>query len=134
VALRLRAGLSVLALLALAGCEFATDPVSIVLEFVPDHTLNADGSCTVRYAAQASGIGEAEWTRVTITRAGSVVEEFVGDRTAAFWGASTIEAGEQQVSAPFTAPNAAASVQIEVAFRITGPERTRQLAPDCVPS
>lgn len=134
MALRLRAGLSALALLVLAGCDLSTEPVSIALEFIPDHALNTDGSCTVRYAARASGFGEAEWTRVTVTRAGSVVEEYIGERTAAFWGASSIEAGEQQISSPFTAPNAAASVQIEVAFRITGPERTRQLVPDCVPS
>lgn len=114
-----------LAVLGAAGCDLgAVDPVSLQLTFQPDHTLNADGTCTVQYVAVASGFGSAQWDRVTILRNGNAVEDFVGAETAAFWGASSIRAGQAQESTAFIAPNGGANTVVEVHYEITGPRRT----------
>lgn len=117
--------LTALALPALAGCDLGTvDPVSLSLTFQPDHALNEDGTCTVQYTAIASGFGDAEWERVTVRRAGTAVQEYVGSETAQFWGASSISAGQVQESAPYIAPDGGADTVIEVQYDITGSRTT----------
>ena len=65
------------ALLAAAplGCDWTTEPVSLEIQFVGDHTTNADGTCTVQFAVRAAGIGTLAWQRVAIGEDGTVVEE-----------------------------------------------------------
>lgn len=133
MASRIRTILSVLFLLALAGCDWgSTTPVSIELEFGPAHTLNADGTCTVQFVAKAYGFGAAHWTRVVVRRSSTVLATYEGAQTAQFWGSQTISAGETQTSAPFDAPEAAANVVVELMYRIGGPERGPvELRPSC---
>jgi hypothetical protein len=135
VALRIRSrlfALSALPALALAGCDWgSTEPVSISLGFTPSHSLNPDGSCVVQYVAEASGFGSATWDRVTVRRSGNVVADYTGAQTADFWGAARIEAGEQQFSVPFVAPNGGTGTEIEVLYRIAGPQRSVDLQPAC---
>lgn len=129
---RLRLGLLCMALAMLAGCDWgSTSPVSITVDFQQLVALNEDGSCTIRYSALAAGIGSAQWVRVAILESGTVVREFSGAQVAEFWGARTISAGEQQISEPYRSPNRGANVQIEVVYRVTGPERTITLTPAC---
>lgn len=126
------AALAVLPVLALAGCDWgSTEPVSLSLEFVANHSLNSDGSCVVQFVASASGYGSAQWDHVTVRRSGTVLAEYDGAQTAQFWGEAGIAAGAQQASAPFTAPDAANGVSIEVDYRISGPVRTVTLQPNC---
>lgn len=132
MASRLRSILSVLFVLALAGCDLgSTVPVSIELEFVPNHKLNANGTCSVSFVARATGFGSAQWTRVVVRRGGSAIATYEGAQTAQFWGSQSISAGEVQPSTPFDAPQAA-DVLVEVSYRIGGPERGPvQLRPSC---
>lgn len=124
--------LAALPILAIAGCDWgSTDPVSLSLSFEAAHTLNPDGSCRVQFVASASGFGTAQWSRVVVRESGAVVADYAGADVAQFWGASDISAGERQLSAPFEAPDAAADVEIEVVYRITGPERIVPLRPNC---
>ncbi len=124
--------LSAVPILSLAGCDWgSTEPVSLSLEFVASHTLNADGSCVVQFVASAFGFGSAQWDRVTVRRSGTVLADYSGSQTAQFWGDADISAGDQQPSTPFVAPDAAAGVVIQVDYRITGPVRTVELQPNC---
>ena len=129
---RFRTVLAALLLLPLSGCDWgATAPVSISLEFLANHKLNANGTCTVQFAARAQGIGTAQWTRVEIRRNSNVVATYEGAQTRDFWTQATISAGEQLLSIPFDAPDAGAGVLVEFRYRISGPERRTELRPNC---
>lgn len=124
--------LAALPVLALAGCDLGTtEPVSISLQFPHNHTLNTDGSCQVQFIARAFGYGTAEWSRVVIRESNTVVREYVGAEVREFWGDTEISAGEEQRSTPFLAQDAAENVQIDVMYRVIGPERTVELNPSC---
>ena len=132
MALRFRNTLPALLLLALAGCDWgSTTPVSIEMEFLPNHSLNENGSCTVSFVAKAYGFGSAQWVRVVVRRSSTALATYEGAQTAQFWGSQTIAAGQTQSSVPFDAPGAAADVVVDVSYRIGGPERTIQLRPAC---
>lgn len=129
---RFRFAVAALLLPVLAGCDFGgTQPISISLEFIPNHTLNVDGTCSIQFAARAQGIGTAQWTRVEIRRNNGVVASYEGQQTREYWTQSTISAGEQLLSVPFRAPDAGANVMVIIRYRITGPERETQLQPSC---
>ena len=122
------------ALLAAApmGCDWTTEPVALEIQFVGDHTTNADGTCTVQFAVRAAGIGTLAWQRVAIVEDGTVVEELRGAETAEFWGSSQLMAGQQQLSAPFDAPGRALDTRIELTFQVGEADaRETELRPDC---
>lgn len=117
--------------LSLAGCELGTEAVSLNVQFVANHELNEDGSCTVQFVAQAFGFGTLHWDRVTIRQGTSVVAEYTGAETAEYWGAAQIRAGETQASDPFVAPDGAAGTQVELQYRAGDSSRSTTLAPTC---
>lgn len=118
-------------LFAASGCIETVEPVAIQLQFEASFTKNDDGSCEVIYAALANGIGTAEWERVIVRRGTTVLQEYVGARTAEFWGSTTLTAGQRVTSVPLQIPAGATSTTIEIGVRMGGPERTINLTVNC---
>lgn len=118
--------------LPLVACGSMTDPLSLEIQFVGNHATNASGTCTVQFAARAAGIGSISWERVEILQGTTVTRDLRGEQTAEFWGDDRLRAGQQQLSAPFEAPDRATGTRIELTYRPAGGDtREATLRPSC---
>lgn len=117
-------------LLLTSGCFEPFEPIALSLEFEASYSKNEDGSCEVTYTTRANGIGTGQWERVVIRKRATVLAEYIGPRTAEFWGQPTISAGETLTGLP-VAVGATPDIAIEVGVRMGGPERTIDLVPNC---
>lgn len=128
----LRSGFMLLALSGLSACDFSpSEPISLLLEFEPQHVLLEDGSCELRYEARAFGTGRAEWRGVTIRAGTDVLRQYSAEEAVQFWGEEEIRAGETQHSDPYVLDPQQEGVTVEVFYLIARDTRSTTLLGEC---
>lgn len=113
--------------IALVGCDLTTSPFQIQLQFFDEYEAVGDG-CTITFHAVAIGNGFAEWDRFTHRRGNQVLATYTG---AEFWGASRIEAGQEQSSVTLQQPDGDAQYFVLMEFRTGNNPRELLFSADC---
>jgi hypothetical protein len=113
--------------IALAGCDLTTNPFQIQLQFFDEYET-VDNGCTLTFHATAIGNGFAEWERFTHLIGNQTVATYTGTE---FWGASRIEAGQEQSSITLQQPETDGQYFVLMEFRTGNNPRELIFSADC---
>ncbi len=111
----------------LAGCDLTTNPFQIQLQFFDDYTAIENG-CAVTFHAAAFGNGHAEWERFTHLIDSQVVQTYTATE---FWGATRINAGEEQSSITLEQPDTDGDYFVLMEFRTGNNQRELLFSANC---
>jgi hypothetical protein len=118
---------ALLMLIALTGCDLTTSPFQIQLQFFDDYAATETG-CEVTFHAAAIGNGFAEWDQFTHLIDDRVVATYTGQQ---FWGATRIEAGQEQSSITLDQPDTDGRYFVLMEFRTGTTPRALTFTTDC---
>jgi hypothetical protein len=111
----------------LVACDLTTNPFQLQLQFFDDYQ-QVEGGCAVTFHAVAVGNGHAEWERFTHLIDTQVVRTYTATE---FWGATRINAGEEQSSITLQQPDTTGRYHVLMEFRTGNNQRELLFSSDC---